>query len=131
MGIEENKALVRDYMAKMGKGDPSLPELLSEDVTWWVPPGAGWGGLYEGKESVLELMGRGVALYLPPMRVTVEQMVAEGDFVCVQFVLEAKTARGRDYKNYYHFSFQVRDAKICAVKEYVDTKYVANVLFGE
>jgi len=47
----------------------------------------------------------------------------------VQFVLSAKTAKGRDYRNHYHFVFKLKRGKIAAVKEYVDTKYAHDVLF--
>ena len=46
------------------------------------------------------------------MVIDVEDMVAEGNSVCVQFVLSAKTAKGRDYRNHYHFVFKLRRGKI-------------------
>jgi ketosteroid isomerase-like protein len=127
-----NKALVRRFFEGMSRGDASLPELLADDVAWWVPPTANLGGLYEGKAKVLGLMGSGVALYdaKTPMKVEIEQLVAEGEWVCVQMVLEARTARGEDYRNHYHFAFRVRDGRIALVKEYVDTLYADRKLFA-
>ena len=131
MGTAENKKLIATYFERISAGDPTLPEMLADDVTWWVPPGSVMAGSYEGKAEVLELMGRGVGLYDPttPMTLDVQGMVAEGSTVCVQLVLSAKTARGRDYRNHYHFVFEVEQGKIRAVKEYVDTKYAHDVLF--
>ena len=131
MGATENRRLIEDYFRKVGAGDPSLPEALSDDVVWWVPPGSDMAGLYEGKPAVLEMFAKGIGLYsqTDPMRVTVEELVAEGETVCAQVVIEAKTAGGRDYRNHYHFVFKIRDGKIRAVKEYVDTKYAHDVLF--
>ena len=60
----------------------------------------------------------------------IQQMVAEDDWVCVQLVIEAKTAKGEDYRNHYHFAFQLRDGKLAFVKEYVDTKYAHEKLFS-
>ena len=132
MGAASNKRLIAGYFDKITKGDPTLPEMLADDVTWWVPPGSDMAGTYRGKAAVLAMMGAGVGLYsqAEPMKITVEKMVAEGDDVCVQFVLEALTAKGRRYRNHYHFAFTLRGEKIAAVKEYVDTKYAHDLLFS-
>jgi ketosteroid isomerase-like protein len=132
MDAAANKRLIETYFDKIAKGDPTLPEMLADDVVWWVPPGSDMAGTYRGKPAVLEMMGKGIGLYSPtePMRISVEKIVAEGDDVCVQFVLEATTAKGRRYRNHYHFAFALRGGKISSVKEYVDTKYAHDVLFS-
>ncbi len=131
MGAGDNEELVRRYFEAMRSGDPSLPDLLADDVTWWVPPSSDLGGLYRGKEAVLGLMAGGVGLYdaATPMQVQIEHVVADGDRVAVELVLEARTARGEDYRNHYHFAFGVRDGRIHEVKEYVDTLYAQRKLF--
>jgi ketosteroid isomerase-like protein len=127
----DNKRLIESYFDKIAKGDPTLPEMLADDIVWWVPPGSDMAGTYRGKPAVLEMMGKGVGLYSQsePLRITVEKIVAEGPEVCVQFVLEATTAKGRAYRNHYHFAFTLAGGKIAGVKEYVDTKYAHDVLF--
>ena len=130
MGIEENKALVREYFRRMQAGEATVADLMTDDVTWWVPQSSEFGGTHRGKASVLALMGKGVDLYQLPLTVVVEEMVAERDQVCVQLAIEAKTAAGLPYRNDYHFAFRVRDGRIAAVREYVDTKYASELLFG-
>ena len=130
MGIEENKAVVREFFRRMNAGDPTVADLLTDDATWWVPQSSELAGTHRGKAAVLALMGKGVDLYQPPLDVKIEEMVAERDLVAVQLVIEAKTAAGRPYRNDYHFSFRVRDGRLCAVREYVDTKYASDMLFG-
>jgi ketosteroid isomerase-like protein len=132
MATSDAKKLIKTYFKRIQTGDARLPDLLADDVTWWVPPGSDMAGTYEGKAKVLELMGSGIGLYdqTVPMQIDVQEMVAEGSTVCVQFVLTAKTAKGRDYRNHYHFVFKTRRGKISAVKEYVDTKYAHDVLFS-
>jgi uncharacterized protein len=132
MGTPEHKRLVRDYFDRVSKGDPTALDALADDVTWWVPPGSDMAGLYEGKQAVLGLFGKGMTLYsqTDPMKVTVDELIAEADTVCAQVVIEAKTAKGKEYRNHYHFVFKIRDGKIRAVKEYVDTQYAHEVLFG-
>jgi ketosteroid isomerase-like protein len=128
---EANKELVRRYLRAMTSGHASLPELLTDDVTWWVPPSSPLGGLREGKPAVLALMASGAGLYDPsvPFGVEVEAMVADEEWVAVQMVMTARTAKGAAYRNYYHWAFRVRAGRICAVKEYVDTLYAQRMLF--
>ena len=128
---EANKQVVRRYLRAMSSGDAALAELLTDDVTWWVPPSSPLGGLREGKPAVLGLIASGGALYdaSEPFGIEVEAMLAEGEWVAVQLVLSARTAKGRPYRNFYHFAFRIRDGRICAVKEYVDTLYAQRALF--
>jgi len=127
--MEQNKAIVREYFRRIESGDAKITDLLSDDVTWWVPQSSALGGTHSGKAAVLALMGQGVDLYQPPLHVVVEEMIAERDWVCAQVVIEAKTAAGLPYRNDYHFAFRVRDGRIVAVREYVDTQYAAEKLF--
>lgn len=130
MSTDETRALVRRYFELMSAGSPALPALLADDVTWWVPPSSPLGGLHEGKAKVLGLMARGIALYDGPLTVTIESLIAEGDRAAAQLVIEGRTAKGEPYRNFYHFAFRARDGKVCAVREYVDTLYAQQKLFG-
>jgi len=132
MGTAENKQFIRDYFKKVTMGDPTVPDMFADSVTWWVPPGSDMAGLYEGKQAVLGMFAQGIGLYsqTDPMQIDIEDLVAENDTVCAQLVIQAKTAKGKDYKNHYHFVFKVRDGQIHAVKEYVDTQYAHDVLFS-
>jgi ketosteroid isomerase-like protein len=132
VGITENRRAIENYFEKMAAGSPEIPELFTDDASWWVPQSSPLAGTHEGRDAVLALMGHAVDLYDPsvPMDIHVEQMVAEGDQVCVQLVVRARTAKGEDYENHYHFAFRLRCGKICAVKEYLDTLYAQRKLFG-
>jgi hypothetical protein len=129
MRTDETKALVRRWFEAMRTGDPKLPELLADDVSWWVPPSSPLGGLHEGKAKVLALMGQGVGLYDGPLAITLESLIAEGDRAAVELVIDGRSAKGEPYHNHYHFAFRARDGRICAVKEYVDTLYAQRKLF--
>jgi ketosteroid isomerase-like protein len=132
MGTASNKALIREYLARVESGDPRLAELLDDDVLWWIPAGSRLGGTLRGRAKVLEVMTGALALYSRdhPFRIEVEQVVAEEDWVCVQFVIDARTASGRDYRNSYHIAFELRDGRIVRVKEYIDTAYANERLMG-
>jgi len=131
VGAPENRALIREYLDRIGRGDPSFSDLFADDIVWWVPPGSENGGTYEGKAAVLELIGGGLGQYSSsdPMKFIIEEIVADEDWASVQLILEAKTAKGDDYRNFYHIAFRIRDGRIALAKEYLDTKHSADI-FG-
>ena len=132
MGSPESANVVQEYLARIGRGDPRFEELLADDVVWWVPRGSKAGGTYRGKAEVMQLITGGSAKYAAgePLKMTIEQVVAQDDWACVQMVLDARTARGDDYRNYFHIAFQVRDGQIVLAREYLDTQH-ANEAFAE
>lgn len=133
MSAADNKTTVRGYFEAVNKGDSAkVVGTFADDCVWWVPPGSDMAGTYKGKGAVLELFGKGVSLYDPttPLAVEIQDLVAEGDRVAAQVIISAKTAKGKPYKNHYHFAFKLRDGQFVEVKEYVDTAYAHNTLFA-
>ena len=130
--VESNKATVREYFERMACGDPDLGEMFWEEACWWVPPSTEYGGLYEGRDAVLELTSSATDLYddSVPMRIEIDQLIAEGEWVSAQFRLRARTAKGEEYENFYHFAFRLRDGKILRVNEFLDTKYAFDKLMS-
>jgi len=128
---EDSKEVVRGYFERALAGDPGLPELLADDVSWWVPPGSPMGGTYRGRAAVLEMLGRAFALYdVPTMKLDLELLVAEGTHVCVLFHLESRTARGTHHASDYLALFEVDGGKIRSVREFLDTQRIREVVFG-
>ena len=52
-------------------------------------------------------------------------MVAEGDRVTLEWTSRARTATGEPYENFCIGVFTVRDGRIAAVREYMDTLYAS------
>ena len=125
MSVNESKAIVRRYFEVLAGGEGNLVELLHEDVRWSVPPGSDMAGEKRGRDAVLTFLGSGVDYYDPdaPMDVSIRSMIAEEGRVACEFTLEATTARGRAYRNEYHFVFEIDAGRIRAVREYLDTHY--------
>jgi ketosteroid isomerase-like protein len=48
----------------------------------------------------------------------------------VEWTSRARTRRGEPYENFCVGVFTVRDGKIQAVREYMDTAYATRMLFG-
>jgi ketosteroid isomerase-like protein len=132
MGNEDNKRIVRDFLALFKNAVVAdLLGAMSEHATWWIIgkphlfPGAGtksradmeriWGNLFRVMQNGLKM--------------TVIGIVAEGDKVAVEVQSHAVLSDGRVYENQYHMLFTVRQGEIVDVKEYADTLLIAK-MFG-
>jgi uncharacterized protein len=127
MGIEENKAVVRRYCDALSAGDiAAVMALTTDDYYSWVP----------GSKEKLPVCGRHsrtdvAAMYaaFPVMfpkgfNVTIKSMTAEEDRVAVEAESYGETAAGKLYQQTYHYFFIVRDGKIAAQHEYLDTMHL-------
>jgi uncharacterized protein len=50
--------------------------------------------------------------------------------VAIEWVAQGKSAKGKAYENYYLLLFEVKNGRIQAIREYVDTLYAKEVLFS-
>ena len=125
MESSESKAVVERYFEVLSTGEGDLSALLTDDIVWWVPPGSDMAGEKRGRDDVLAFLGSGIDYYdeTAPMDVTIRSMIAEGGQVACEFTIEATTAKGKPYRNYYHFVFEVDGGRITQVREYLDTYY--------
>jgi len=130
MGVTENKALVRSFLASGNNGDlERCLELIDDRVVWTNIGTTKLSGKYAGKEALIkELLGPVFGKLKSGIRTTVDNMVAEGDFVVVQSRGQAETTEGQQYNNTYCHVFRIRDGKILEVTEYMDTELVSSVL---
>lgn len=124
MGIEENKALVNRFWSAFSAGRyDEVIATLTEDATWWVAGTTALSGTYT-KKAFAELLG-GVTAQAPKgIQITPTGITAEGNRVAVEAKSYAEITNGRTYQNLYHFLLEIRDGKICAVREYLDTEHV-------
>jgi ketosteroid isomerase-like protein len=132
MTVAANKELVKQFIGELESGDRDrLADLLSDDATWWLPGSLPVSGTYRGRNAVLDgFLANGLGLYQPDtLSFTIVSMIGEENTVAVEWVADGTSAAGERYHNFYHVAFDVRDEKICAVREYVDSLYVREVLF--
>jgi len=104
--------------------------LLTDDITWTNIGSTKFSGTYVGKQALVEqLLGPLFGQLNAGISSTIENMVAESDFVVAQTKGVAETHDGRPYNNTYCQVIRVRDGKIAEVKEYFDTE-LTNSVFG-
>ena len=133
MGTAENKKVVLGFVEALSSGNiEAAKAALADDATWWIPGSLPVSGTHRGKKAIFEeFLGKAQALFQPnSVSIQVRNAIAEGDCVAVEWVARGKSAKGKSYENYYHLMFEVKNDKIQAVREYVDTLYAKEVLFS-
>lgn len=131
---QANKATCARLFERFSAGDvPGVLALMADDASWWLPgkPGqlpvvgtrskAQIARLFQAMESQLE----------GPLAMTVKSAIAEGDEVAMEVESLGRLKNGRTYNQEYHFRIVLRDGKISAVREYLDTLHVQAVWFAD
>lgn len=133
MDLEANKKLVADFFSHFARKDAkSALDMMTADATWWI---GGKPALFPlaGLKTKAEI-GAILDSILPDTKdglsITPKGMVAEGNKVACEAESYGVLGNGRTYNNEYHFLIEIRDGKIAAVKEYLDTMHTADVLNG-
>lgn len=130
MSIEENKDVVRQFLAKFGNSDADgLIDSLTDDATWWI--GGKAGDLPQAGEKTkagISAVLRGIGAKIPGgIDMRIRGMIGEGDKVAAEVEAHGEITNGRIYNNEYHFLFTVQDGRISAVKEYHDTLHLKTI----
>lgn len=133
MTLEANKALAAQFFACFGRKDVAgALELMTDDATWWIggkPRLFPLAGL-KSKTEMAGILNSLVPVMKNGLQITPKAMIAEGDKVAVEAESYGEFPDGRVYNNEYHFLIVVRDGKVHAVKEYLDTMHTAEIVGG-
>ena len=126
---EQNKEIVRRAIAAISRGDlEGFMGDAADDVTLSVmgtmfPP-------MQGKQKVLKGLRNVLAARLEnggAIAMTIENLIAEGDYVAEQSHGKARTKDGKDYNTYCRM-WHITNGKIQAMQEYLDTELVRRCL---
>jgi NADH dehydrogenase len=128
------KSVLRRYVEAVEQGDgDTIRDLFAEDATWTLAAGdLPISGAWESRETILtDFLGTALSYYEPgSISLEIAGMVAEGDQVVLQWTSRAHTRDGRPYENECIGVFTVRDGRIQAVREYMDTLYAHDTAFA-
>jgi len=134
MAEQENVRVVRDAYGAFQRGDiPGLVGMLAEDIDWWTPgtpEQIPYAGRLRGREAVSGFFGRlseseEITHFEP------QEFIAQGDKVVVTGNYRGRTKPGgREYDLDWLHLFTVRDGRIAAFREYVDTAALADAHRG-
>jgi uncharacterized protein len=130
--VVANKRLVHAFLAAMNRMDvDAVGALLNHDVTWTMPGDLPVSGRHEGREAVMgDLLANAAALFEPgSLRFELAMVVSEGRHAIAEYTGTGRAADGqREYRNRYCMVFELRDGRISAVREYLDTAHVRDAL---
>jgi ketosteroid isomerase-like protein len=137
---DRNKDLIRRWIGPADDGtrpfllsDAAL-ELLAEDAVWHLPPTAEIPGLDDprvvrGRDDIHAIQMRADEIYdVPTMQVEIRNLLADGDWVVLQYLLRCRATNGNDYEQEYVFLFEIRDGRISTIWDYYDTLQVTQLV---
>lgn len=128
-----NKQLVAQFLAVFSTGKvKEIGALMHDQADWWV------AGTVEGisgthsKAQMLALLEQVTSVYKRgALKITASSMIAEGSRVAVEAESFAELHNGRVYNNFCHFVFEIEDGRIRSIKEYLDTRHVAETFLAD
>ena len=131
----EPKQVLQRYLDALTSGDiDAIRDSFTEDASWTIKADLPVAGPWRGREQIVdEFLGAVMGERFVPGSHAFEfaTMIAERDTVALEWHVSARSATGEAYENDYCGMFTVRDGRIAAVREYLDSRYAARVLFPE
>lgn len=142
------KETVTALYAAYASGDPQrIASLLHEDVVWVAPAGnatqvaLGLGSPDDagaprgtndlGRELIVQFMAHNFSRLFKDVKNEFRSLTGEGDRVVAEHRLSGVLPNGRGYVNDYCFVFEVRDARVARIREYMDTRGGWAQVFGQ
>ena len=130
MSTAENKELMRQAFEALGGGDARpFVDSLADDVRWTITGTTKWSRTYDGKHVVqaelLEPLGEQFA---DRYTSRTKRLIAEGDYVVVEFRGSVTTTAGVPYSNNYCYVCRLADGRVRELTEYWDTALAEAVL---
>lgn len=126
------EALVRHFFETLSRADlEALRGQLHEHGSWEATgksiPGA---GITRGRDAVIdELLAPVRGLFEPgDPKIEIRNLLSKGDLVAAETEAHGTLSNGKPYHNRYAWFIEIRDDKIYAVREYMDTAYILKQL---
>jgi uncharacterized protein (TIGR02246 family) len=126
--MSESKAVIERYVAALLDGDvEAIRASFADDAVWTLDGDLPISGVWRGRDAIVDdFLGKAIAYYEPgSVSIEVTSLVADGELVAMEWTSRARTAAGEAYENHCIGMFTVRDGRIQAVREYMDTQHAA------
>ena len=130
---QENATVALSFLEHLSAGEiDAALDLIADDVVWWLagePEQFAIAGTKNKAElaEMLATIGKGMP---NGIRLTITGVTTQGDRVAVEMNADGVSATGREYHNHYHDLLEVRDGKIHAGREYLDTAHAQEIIVG-
>jgi uncharacterized protein len=128
---KHNEQIVRHFFDTLSSGDlEKLRRLLHEQATWTVmATGIQGAGEKRGPKAIIDdFLGPVRGLFVPgDPKVLIEHVIVAGQHAAVEALGLGHFKNGKLYNNRYAFMIEVKDDKIFALREYMDSYYVSTL----
>jgi ketosteroid isomerase-like protein len=127
----ENERLVIEFFTTLGAGNlDAVREALHEEATWTpMVRGVPGAGKHVGRKGIVdEFLAPVRGLFKPgDPKVHMTSIASNGPLVMTESYGTGTLADGQRYENYYAWAIEIKDGKIFAIREYMDSFYVAGL----
>jgi uncharacterized protein len=127
----KNEKIVRNFFDTLSSGDlDKLRLLLHEDAVWAIMfTGVQGAGDKHGRRAIIDDFLRPArGMFVPgDPKVLIQQLILRGPFAAIEAKGLGKFKNGRDYNNRYAFFIEIKDDKVIALREYMDSYYVSTL----
>lgn len=127
-----HEQLVRTFFETLSSGDlEALRPQIHIDGSWEATgksiPGA---GITQGRDKIIdELLAPVRGLFVPgDPKVKILRIFCKNEWVAAETEAHGTLASGKSYDNRYAWIFEIRDEKLYAIREYMDTGYILQQL---
>jgi uncharacterized protein len=137
---EANKALIQRWIGPADDqpgpfllSDAALG-LLAEDAVWNLPltaeiPGLEDSRVVRGPEAIHAIQRRAGEIYdVATIQVEIRNLLADGAWVVLQYLMRCRAANGNPYEQEYLFLFEIHDGRIATIWDYYDTLQVSRLV---
>ena len=135
--MSNNKEILMQFqmdVAKNLKGEPAnIRQYFTNDAQWHLPASLNelcGGSERIGIDQVMGLFEGTVAKFYKPETMNFESfnMISEGAYAHIHFIMTAKTVNDKDYKSVYQTLYRLEEDKIAEVWESFDSGTVIKLL---
>ncbi|HZC73208.1 MAG TPA: nuclear transport factor 2 family protein [Jatrophihabitans sp.] len=130
----DSASVLQQYVSAVQAGDePTVRDLFAADATWTLAAGdLPISGTWTGRDAILnDFLATALSHYEPgSVQLEITGLTSEGERAVLQWTSRARTRDGRPYENDCIGVFTIRGGKIHAVREYMDTLYASDTVFG-
>ena len=131
MTAAENKKLVSDAFDAWSRGDGRpFFKLLADDVRWTVIGSTPVSGTHNSKRDFRQTVKSLAEKFAGELKVTVRDVIADGDKVAVQWEGHAVGKNGIAYEQTYCWVMRLIDGLVRECIAYLDTELVTRLFDG-
>jgi ketosteroid isomerase-like protein len=130
----QNEQIVLDFFATLSTGELERVRAALHPDASWTPqvkdvPGA---GVHRGRDAIVdEFLAPVRGLFKPgDPKVHVDTICSKGTTVMCETRGQGTLADGRPYDNLYAWAIEIKDGKVFALREYMDSHYVMTLFPG-